>query len=269
MKNYVQSNLKGLIIVAVACVIMIGIFKISDDDVVEEFEGVTFNYVIPTVESEKVITEEERLELVINEHLKEITFYADMFQIDKNVLIEKLMNNYTNLNLLGENIVFDKILFDYVSNLELTENGLFGNQIHPCNKGKDYITALVRYFSSLFGNVDTSIALAIAEVESGYSAPFMLNKNNIFGGMAGGRLIGYKTIEYGVYSYVKLLSEGYFSKGLNTVETIGLVYNPTFNEYGIKIAKPSWVEHVNNAKSKYLELPVITIANIIEIKESF
>ena len=79
----------------------------------------------------------------------------------------------------------------------------------------------------------------------------MLNNNNIFGGMANGRLISYKSIEYGTLMYIKLLSEGYFGKGLNTVELIGIIYNPMFNENGVKVAKPTWVNNVKRAMEKY------------------
>ena len=51
--------------------------------------------------------------------------------------------------------------------------------------------------------------------------------------------------------YIKLLSEGYFGKGLNTVELIGIIYNPMFNENGVKVAKPTWVNNVKRAMEKY------------------
>ena len=37
----------------------------------------------------------------------------------------------------------------------------------------------------------------------------MLSANNIYGGMSGGSLIRHDTIEYGVLSYVRMMSEKY------------------------------------------------------------
>ena len=123
------------------------------------------------------------------------------------------------------------------------------------------------YFSKLYNNVDFSIAAAIVQIESGYTVQSMLNKNNVFGGMSGGGLIKYKNIEYGILSYVKLLSDGYFGKGLTTVEDIGRVYNPTYNENGVKIAKPSWVSKVNNAMTEFVNVNTeISIEEVLAFK---
>ena len=87
--------------------------------------------------------------------------------------------------------------------------------------------------------------------------------------MSGGGLIKYKNIEYGILSYIKLLSDGYFGKGLTTVEDIGRVYNPTINENGVKIAKPSWVSKVNNALSEFTGLDTtMDIATLNSFKTS-
>ena len=129
--------------------------------------------------------------------------------------------------------------------------------------------ALLMYFSNIYDNVDFSIAAAIAEIESGYRSSSMLKKNNIFGGMSKGSLIRYKNIEYGILRYVKLLSSGYFGKGLTTVEAIGRVYNPTFNENGEKIAKPSWVANVTKAINNYSDMDQsIDIAEVKSLKTS-
>ena len=158
-------------------------------------------------------------------------------------------------------------LIEYLLALEDSNKELFDNSIDPCDDSKEYMLALIKYFSNIYTNVDFSIAAAIAQIESGYTAQSMLNKNNIFGGMSGGSLIRYKNIEYGILRYIKLLSEGYFGKGLTTVESIGRVYNPTFNEQGVKIAKPSWVSKVNNALDEFSNIDInIGIAEVLTLK---
>ena len=158
-------------------------------------------------------------------------------------------------------------LSEYLLSLEDNNKELFDNSIDPCDDSKEYMIALLKYFSNIYTNVDFSIAVAIAQIESGFTAQSMLNKNNIFGGMSGGSLIRYKNIEYGILSYIKLLSDGYFGKGLTTVESIGRVYNPTYNEQGVKIAKPSWVSKVNNAMTEFVNVNTeISIEEVLAFK---
>ena len=166
-------------------------------------------------------------------------------------LIDKLTINYKELNLLDDGIIFNKILVDYLFNLEQSERELFGKNKVYCTKDSGYIINLINYYTDIYDNVDYSIASAIGEIESGFTSRYMLNNNNIFGGMANGRLISYKSIEYGTLMYIKMLSDGYFGKGFNTVELIGIIYNPMFNENGVKVAKPTWVNNVKRAMEKY------------------
>ena len=184
---------------------------------------------------------------LIDNHQNEINFYSLTFGINKDILIDKIK---IEQNLFKDNN-FDRTLLNYLENLEKTESDLFNNELISCNKDKEYIISLISYFSNLYENVDFKIAASIAMVESGFQSKNMLNKNNIFGGMYQGKVIQYKNIEYGVYKYIKMLSEGYFDKGLNTIEKIGIHYNPTYNENGQKIAKPSWVYNVNNQMDKF------------------
>jgi len=145
---------------------------------------------------------------------------------------------------------------------------LFNNVRTHGNKDKDYIVRLVKYFSNIYDNVEFTIAAGIANVESGYVSKYMLNKNNIFGGMYNGNLIGYKNIEYGTLQYVKLLSEGYFGKGLTTVEDIGRIYNPMFNESGVKIAKPTWVYNVKLAMENFNDIEDVDTTILNNLKNS-
>jgi len=275
MKKYVQSNKKGLVLVAIAVIIMTMAF-VNKENTTARFESVSLSYNLAPIllnnemEEEPApaveLTDEEKLEIVFQEHKEEITFVAKTFKIAEETLIDKLRENHQELNLLNLTEPMLKTLINYLFSLEETSKELFDNKITPCQESKEYMISLINLFSHLYGNVDFEIAAAIAEIESGYQAPYMLSKNNIFGGMYSGGLLKYKNIEYGILRYIKMLSESYFGKGLITVEQIGLVYNPTFNENGVKIAKPTWVYNVTNAIDKYLEYQPIT--NIVDITTS-
>ena len=65
--------------------------------------------------------------------------------------------------------------------------------------------------------------------------------------------------------YVILLSEGYFGKGLVTIEDIGRVYNPTF-ESGIKIAKPAWVYNVTKSMELFADIQEVDTTDLINLK---
>ena len=197
--------------------------------------------------SEKVLTKEDQINNLLSNHQKEIEFYAYTFEIDSKILTNKIAQDYKIF--LNED--FDKTLINYLENLEETEKDLFKQEIIPNTKSKNYMIGLISYFTSIYDNVDFNIAASIAMIESGYNSNYMLKKNNIFGGMYKGKLIQYKNIEYGIYNYIKLLSEGYFSKGIDTIEEIGIVYNPTFDNNGHKIAKPSWVYNVNHCLNNF------------------
>lgn len=116
-----------------------------------------------------------------------------------------------------------------------------------------YVENLIIYYTThIYTNVDTATALSIGAAESGYyKVKYMLKCNNIYGGMSSKGLIKYRNIEYGVLSYIRLLSKNYYSKGLNTVMKIGYRYCPKYDSNGNKIVNPHWVSLVNTAKKKY------------------
>lgn len=263
MKDYIQSNKKGLILVFIATIIMVTIFTLDN----KKLNEITVDYNASIVENKKEITEEEQIELMLKENNDSIAFFANVFQIDSEVLLDTLKND-SDIDLLDSNDDFDKFLIDYLFNLEKNNKKLFKKDITPCDKSKEYMISLISYYSNVYENVDFNIAAAIAEIESGYTAKGMLKRNNIFGGMSNGSLIRYKNIEYGILSYIKLLSEGYFGKGLTTVDAIGKVYNPMINEKGVKVAKPTWVRNVNNAMEKYQETTSVkTVSELITLQE--
>lgn len=269
MKDYIISNKKGIILVILGVMILIVMLLLYHRCSHQEFlvsSISTFEAKITEPESKRVLSEEELLSIYVNDNLETINFFADVFKINRDTLIERLKGDYKNINLLNTEDL-EYTISEYLFALEENNRELFDNSIDACDDSKDYMLALLNYFSSIYSNVDFSIAAAIAQIESGYTAQSMLKKNNIFGGMSGGSLIKYKNIEYGILSYVKLLSDGYFGKGLVTVEDIGKVYNPTYNENGVKIAKPSWVNKVNNALEEFRGMvTVVSVSQVMTLK---
>ena len=115
-----------------------------------------------------------------------------------------------------------------------------------------YVENLIRYYCTIYTDVDTNIALSIGAAESGYyKVKYMLKIGNIYGGMGKGGIIHYDNIEIGVLSYVRLLSRSYFGKGVNTINGIGYRYCPGIDNNGNKVASPHWVGLVNTAMKHY------------------
>ena len=238
MINYIKTN-KNKIFIIIGVLVGVIILLQPSGTIHLEVEKDVENGV--PLESLNKLSYEDQVSMTLKEKKDSIKFLAETFQIDEDVLTNKLKENYKELGFVENIDDFDKIVINYLFELETSEKTSFNNVRTNGNKDKDYIVRLVKYFSNIYDNVEFTIAAGIANVESGYVSKYMLNKNNIFGGMYNGNLIGYKNIEYGTLQYIKLLSEGYFGKGLTTVEDIGRIYNPMFNESGVKIAKPTWV----------------------------
>lgn len=272
MKKYIIENKMGISIVASIIAFFAIYSMISTPNVALQTSVAkstnTSNKVVKQ-ETPRIITEEEILNMKLTEKDLEIHFYSNCFQIAYDTLINLLKENYVTLDLLNDNINFDLVLINYLLELEDTNKDLFDRTINPYQGNSAYVVGLIKYFTNIYNIVDFNIASAIAQIESGYSAPSMLRVNNIYGGMNGnGNLIKYKNIEYGVLRYIKLLNDGYFSKGLTTVEAIGVVYNPRFDANGNKIASPSWVSKVNNALYTYEEYQSIqTLSEVISLAE--
>ncbi len=226
----------------------------------------------------KKISKEELLAIAIDEFLVEnestISFYTNSFQITEGYIADqiRLLNtgkdefDETNVfNLTTSYESFDEQLFNYVIGLLGTNPEVFSNNVVPTYASKEYMIGLIDYFCGFYPAVDAKIAKTIVNVESGYAARSMLNKNNIFGGMSGGSVITYKTIEYGVFSYIKLLNDGYFSQGLTTVESIGYKYNPTY-ENGVKVASPSWVSKIYNYLYQFEGAKEISVDELLNLQ---
>lgn len=207
----------------------------------------------------------------INNHKDTFEFYANTFAIDiKDLEKELVLSN--NEKVFNENDIagieknyesLDMNIIEYLFTLEDNKPELFNKKIHKNKESKEYIYNLLNYYCGLY-DIDYQILASIAYIESGnLQAKTMLKKNNIYGGMADTKtLIGYRNISYGVLSYVKLMKNKYFNKDLDTIEKIGLVFNPiTIN--GKKQANSHWLNSVNSVLSKFDN--VITINSINDL----
>lgn len=194
-----------------------------------------------------------------------IEFLTKAFGIEKKLIQEDLVernkdvkyeiNNIGRLtdkdNQLKDFGSFEKGFIEYLYDYAKKHPINVSKEYTPYNGNANYIVDLIKYFSKIYDNVDYLTAVAIGAHESGYyKVKYMLNYNNIYGGMSSSGLIKHKNIEYGVLSYIRLLSIYYYGKGLNTIESIGKVYCPTKID-GTTVAKPSWVKNVKIAMKYY------------------
>lgn len=269
MKKYVPSLKKGMIISGMVLIVILGIIIINHKSI-KKYKSLTLTYNVLEKKQAYVLDETEELKEVdyfLDKYSDEINFLADVFQIKRDTLLIKINQDYDKIISMDSNNI-EKNLIDYLLELEKSESYLFNNKVIPCNKSKDYMVSLISYYSNIYSDVDFLTAAAIAKVESNYTSSYMLKKNNIFGGMSGGRLISYKNIEYGILRYIKLLSDKYYSKGITSIEDISYSYNPTYNENGVKIANNTWSANVSKAKEIFLEYKNITnLDELLAIEE--
>lgn len=219
------------------------------------------------------------IEYFLKENENTIEFFSKTFAIENTLVLEDLKK-------INEDVDYDEYnigrLVDSKGNLKVYssfEEGLIEyfysySQKNPKNvsttripyKGDaDYIVDLIKYFTDIYDNVDYLTAVSIGAAESGYyKVTYMLNCNNVYGGMSNSGLIKYKNIEYGVLSYIRLLSKNYYGKGLTTLESIGRVYCPTYNENGQKVASSHWLNLVRTAQKKYQDsYTEVTVENLL------
>lgn len=272
MKRYIKANKKGIIIAFIGLIILGAMVLLKNNETKVELQvavvrkETTVKINAPEPEAKRVITKEDILEEFFNENRSLTEFLALTFKIDHDAFIDNLKNN-PSLDLQNQENL-GAYLIDYLFKLEKSNKSLFNNKITPCNDSKEYMLAVIKYFTKIYPSVDFKTAAAIGKIESNYEASTMLKRNNIFGGMSNGGLIKYKSIEYGLLKYVKLLNDGYYEKGLTTVEEIGRVYNPRIDESGKKIASPSWVVNVTNARAEFENYPDVDINYINSLKNN-
>lgn len=218
---------------------------------------------------QKLITVEySAIDSYVYSYKEEIQFFANVFGVNYEDIIKDITSKYeedielvdTNighlLNSNGEVKTFDTVergiveyFYDYIERNPKKVN----NKRISYTGSADYVEKLIIYYSTvIYPNVDTNTALSIGAAESGYyKVKYMLSVNNVFGGMSSHGLTKYKNIEYGVLSYVRMLSNGYYGQGLTSLESIGRKYCPTKDSNGNKIASPHWINLVTTAKKKY------------------
>lgn len=203
----------------------------------------------------------------IETEIKTLTFFAKVFGFDIEFVKEDLIKRASSVekieptnigSLKNDNnklLKYDSIeygIVEYYYDLVSSHPEKQNLNVVPYEGDSTYVENLIMYYTSIYTNVDRTLALSIGAAESGYyEVKYMLNMNNIYGGMSNRGLIRYENIEIGVLKYIKLLNEGYFQKGLTTPETIGRVYCPTINAYGEKVASSHWINLVNKASEKY------------------
>lgn len=205
-------------------------------------------------------------ECFLKQNKDTVEFLAKTFGIDSSYIYEDLIKkneelSYNEYNIglikdtkgLKEYGSFEEGLIEYLFVFAKENPNLVSNKIVPYTGASTYVEDLIKYFTGIYENVDYVTAVSIGAAESGYyKVAYMLANNNIYGGMTNNQtLIKYKNIEYGVLSYIRLLSKSYFGRGLTDLYSIGRVYNPVFTENGQKIANPHWINLVTSAASKY------------------
>ena len=233
---------------------------------------------------EEVVIRMTELDDYITTYLDDIEFLSYTLSVDHEDIIKSLYEQYEKYY---DTYGFDETNVGYLLNADGTMNsydnakyGLVEYIYDYVDKYPEkqttrrvaytddalYVENLIRYYTSIYNNVDTNLALSIGAAESGYyKVKYMLSAGNVYGGMSGGKLIHYNNIEIGVLSYVRLLSKSYFGKGLKTVQSIGYKYNPIIDENGNKIASPHWVGLVNTAMKHYEKLDNnITAKDLLE-----
>lgn len=232
---------------------------------------------------EEVTVKPRKVDSYITTYANELEFFSKTFGVNCEDIIDDLHDRYdlsekefepTNIGFIldkeGNLKTFDSVeygiveyFYDYV---EKNPKKVSKKRV-PYTGNSEYVENLIIYYTThIYTNVDPEVALSIGAAESGYyKVKYMLKCNNVYGGMSSKGLIKYKNIEYGVLSYIRLLSRRYYAKGLNTPAKIGRVYCPTYDERGNKIASPHWIGLVNTAIKKYQKYnPDIQIETLLE-----
>lgn len=202
---------------------------------------------------------EKDIDYYLNYYKEEVKFFSKLYDYNYDDVKEDLTKrnkdeinelNIGNMNKENyKNFTHGLIkYFEYLINNNLLERQV---KYKPYTGNSKYVEELIVYFSKVYENVDYKLMLSIGASESGYyKVDYMMRKNNVFGGMGSNGLITYNNIEHGVLSYIKLLSENYYDRGLTTMGSIGYVYNPVIKD-GVKVVNPHWINLVTKAYSYY------------------
>lgn len=247
MKSELKVKVLAFAITAVVCTL--GIIK--NTTIYQEQTKISTNEII-AMESMATYDINADLDDFILNHQETFDFYTKTFGIKLKDLKESIIRdnsetrlNYSDLgNTNSDYETLDKNLIDYLFELKSRNPKLFNQEYVSGKKySKEYIYGLIDYFAEFYSNVDAKTLKAIAYIESGnLNSTYMIKNNNIYGGMSSSGLIKYKNIEYGVLSYVKMMSKGYYGKGLNTIDKIAKKYN---------LGSQSWIRNVKSVLSKF------------------
>jgi len=229
-------------------------------------------------------TYKSEFDLQILNYRTTIEFFASIFDYEYDDIINDLKERankqddfeYTNIGFLRNNndelqtfLNFEQGLIEYFHELNRINSSMRNVRHIPFTGDPGYIKDLINYFATIYPNVCVHTLLSIAAAESGhFRAPHKLRANNIWGAMSGGRILRYNNIELGTLTFVRLMSRNYYGRGLTTLETIGAVYAPTF-ENGVREAQPHWLRLVRGVKPRYENYvnTKITLYDLLRIEE--
>lgn len=216
---------------------------------------------------------------VLAQNKDTVDFFTKAFGVDVNLIKDDLKARNTDgkfeINNIGalknskgelkEYDSFEKGFIEYMYDYVNKNPKNVKNKYTPYNGSAKYVENLIKYYTSIYNNVDYLTAISIGAAESDYyKVKYMLNYNNVYGGMSSKGLIKHKNIELGVLSFIRLLSYNYYGKGLNTKEAIGKVYCPRY-ENGVKVASSHWLSLVSTAMKHYKDSYVeLTASDLLE-----
>ena len=249
MKNDSELKRKIISLIIATFVMTCGIIK--NEIILNKHEVLENNQVL-AMNSMNIYNIENDLNYYINENQEVFDFYTKIFGIKLDNLKQEILNdnldnklNYNDIGNTGKNYDnLDKNLIDYLFKLRKKNAKLFKQEYSNAGDyNKKYIYGLLKYYTNIYNNVDFDILASIVYIESGnLNSKYMLRSNNIYGGMSSKGLIKYQNIEYGVLTYVKMMSEKYYGKGLNTIEKIANKYN---------MGSKTWIYNVKSQTHKF------------------
>lgn len=219
------------------------------------------------------------IELLLEENNETVKFLCKTFGIKKSKIVNSLkkinkdkkvkVNNVGRLKKSNGKLYnygsFERGLIEYLYYYSEKYPKNVSNKYVPYEGNALYVENLIKYFTTIYDNVDYLTAVSIGAAESGYyTVSYMLEYNNVYGGMGTNGLIRHNNIEYGVQSYIRMLSKYYYGKGLDTASLIGKVYCPKYVD-GKKVASPHWLKLVNKAKKHYKDdEETITVSELLK-----
>ena len=264
MKNDSELKRKLISLIIATFAGTLGLFK---NEIIFKSQKIIETNKIIAMETMATYSIDEDLNNFINDNSEVFNFYTKLFGISLDDLKISIINDNSASRLNHKDIgntkeeynSLDKNLVDYLFKLKKINSKLFKQKYESNEYSKEYVYGLISYFSSVYDNVDQKVLSSIAYIESGnLNSKYMMSCNNIYGGMSSTGLIKHPNIEYGVLSYVRMMSLGYYGKGLDTVEKIAKKYNNN---------SKTWIYNVYNTMEKFNDIKSVTdIQTLNELK---